>query len=154
MILHYWEFYGFFSCHHNPSWILFIFYLGYILIRNYKRTRCKNRPKIQYCSYCGNEIQSAFVCEYCKLKFCRNHRHPIIHECQKIPEDLPLYETCSVCGEHTYLPYRCQYCKKIFCGDHHLPFSHNCEKIDDWKDSAIIFGVTTVSKDGKIVVKK
>ncbi|WKT58438.1 AN1-type zinc finger domain-containing protein [Candidatus Nitrosotenuis chungbukensis] len=38
------------------------------------------------CSYCGNETELPFECNYCKDPFCSEHRLPEEHRCVKLSQ--------------------------------------------------------------------
>jgi len=40
--------------------------------------------KIVNCTYCGDETDLPFECNYCKDQFCAEHRLPEEHRCVKL----------------------------------------------------------------------
>jgi predicted nucleic acid binding AN1-type Zn finger protein len=134
-----------------------IFVFGYLFYKIYRKYHERmTLANITRCSRCSDEIQMPLICEYCHKPFCKKHKHPLYHNCAEWKKLTPDYAVCSVldCGKIIRNPRRCNYCNQFFCDKHSLPFNHNCENIEDWKKSNTKMGVTTISKDGKLFVKK
>ena len=113
----------------------------------------------KFCYQCGKSLynEPIFICEYCNLSFCDEHR--IAHDCigyEKIKVLPPgirfedITRVCYFCGRISNV-HTCAFCGDQFCSEHKFPDDHRC-KANPPKDAYLDHGVITyISRKGRIV---